>query len=210
MAWWQRAPLIRHASAVAEVATRANMLVDEGVDDAEAVAQLRAMGRGPEPLQEAAQLMGRQINRGYPNTRVQRLLRAAAGDPLPALTDAQAAVKDQERRLWEQPFSVSFRQLTAQVPALEGLEDRLRSDPGSFLRGVTFRDTGRIGGPLPRADSREGQLLILRAIEKAVQRLVGPKSGLSDPVLASAAASRAATQHLREVAGIDPRSWRQG
>jgi hypothetical protein len=87
------------------------------------------------------------------------------------------------------------------------LEERVRSDPASFLRGLTFRDTGRIGGPALHADTRDGQAQILVAIHKAVKRLVGPNSGSSDPVLGSAAAERAAWQYLLGLTGIDPRSW---
>lgn len=109
-----------------------------------------------------------------------------------------------QRQLWEQPFSTSFRQLAEPVPALQELDERIRRDPDSLLSELTFRDTGRIGGPPPVAGSREGRALILVAIQKAVKRLVGPDSGLADPVLASAAAERAAFGHLREAAGIGP------
>ena len=138
-----------------------------------------------------------------------RLLRAAADDPLPAPTSEQAAVEARQRQLWEFPSTESFRRLAEQVPALLELEERARSDPAAFLHGLTFRDTGRIGGPPPGADTREGQALILVVLQKSVRRLVGPQSGRPDPVLASAAAERAAWQHLRRATGIDLRAWRE-
>jgi hypothetical protein len=76
------------------------------------------------------------------------------------------------------------------------------------LDGLTFRETGRIGGPPPRADRQDGQALILITLQKEVRRVVGPRSGLSDPVLASAAAERATWLYLREASGIDTRTWK--
>lgn len=76
------------------------------------------------------------------------------------------------------------------------------------MNGLTFRDTGRIDGPPPGAAHQDGQALILVTLQKAVRRLVGPRSGLSDPVLASEAAERAAWHYLREASGIDPRTGR--
>jgi hypothetical protein len=50
---------------------------------------------------------------------------------------------------------------------------------------------------------------IVIGMDKAVKRLLGPNSGLSDPVLASPAAVHAATRHLWQVAGIDPLQWHE-
>jgi hypothetical protein len=208
MPWWQRVPGIGRATAAAKAGVFVSRLVDEGLNDAEVVARLRTVRGDRQALQDVARVMAQRVNSGYPSSRIYRLLRAAADDPVPALTDAETAVESRQQQLWNQPFDVSFRQLAEQVPELRKLERSVRTDPGSFLRGLTFRDTGRIGGPPSRADRQDGQMLILRALQKAIRRLVGPRSGLADPVLASAAAERAVWHYLREASGIDPRTWR--
>jgi hypothetical protein len=197
MPWRRWVPSGERTMAAARASALAHELVAQGVEDAEAVVQLRAVPGGRRVLVEVAAVNTRFLYQGYPYTRIHRLLRVAAGDPLLQPTDEEAAIEARQRQMWEPPFDDSFRQLAGRVPALLELEERASSDPASFLRGLKFHDTGRIGGPPLRADSREGQAQILAALHKAVRRLVGPRSGLSDPVLGSAAAERAAWQYLR-------------
>ena len=54
-----------------------------GVDDDDAVARLGGLRVGRQALQEAAYLIGRHVSNGYPATRIHRLLRAAADEPVP-------------------------------------------------------------------------------------------------------------------------------
>lgn len=208
MSWWQRLPGVGRALAASHAAALAYQLVDQRLDDAEAVTRLRATSDGQRALLEAAQLSADIVFHGYPDSRIYRLLRAAAGQPVAALTEAEVAVEARQRQLWEQPVDVSFRELAEQVPELRELERRIRDDPGSFGHGLTFRDTGRIGGPPPPVDTQDGQVTILVELQKAIRRMVGPRSGLTDPVLASGAAERAVQLHLQDATGIDPRSWR--
>lgn len=206
MAWWDR--VRARATSVAEAALLVNHLVEQGADDAEAVGRLRTMSGGPQALRDAAQLLAEKADSGYPAAREYRLLRAAAGDPVPELTAEEQATEARQRQLWQQPLEVSFRQLAQQVPALEDLEQRARSDPDSFLRELSFRESGMVGRTPPRKlGDRESR--IVWGMEKAVKRLLGPSSGLSDPVLASPAAERAAAFYLRQAAGIDPQKWRK-
>jgi hypothetical protein len=92
------------------------------------------------------------------------------------------------------------------VPALQDLEQRAQSDPDSFLRELSFRESGMIGRTPPR-NPQDRQIRIVMGMDKAVKRLLGPSSGLSDPVLASPAAERAAAFHLQQAGGIDPLQW---
>ncbi|MGY1602464.1 hypothetical protein [Geodermatophilus sp. SYSU D00815] len=182
-------------------------MVEQGVDEDEAVAGLRAVC-GPQALQDAAQLTAHRAGRGYPASREHRLLRAAAGDPLPAPTAEEMAVEARQRQLWEEPFDWSFRLLAEQVPGLRDLELRARTDADSFLRELSFRESGMIGRTPPR-NPRDRQMRSVWGMDKAVKRLLGPDSGLPDPVLASPAAERAAAFYLRQAAGIDLRQWRK-
>jgi hypothetical protein len=208
MRWWERLPGAGQATAVAEAAVLVSKLVDDGVDDTDAIAQLRAVRGSRQALQALAVLIAESLDKGYPYTRMYRLLRAAADDSLTDPTEQEAATEAGERRLWAQPFAVSFAELAEQVPALPELEQRARRDPESFIRDLSFRESGLIGGTLPR-NPRDRQMRVLMGIDKAVKRAIGPDSGQADPVLRSVAAERAAQFHLREVAGIDPRSWRR-
>lgn len=206
MAWWDR--LRERATAVAEAGLLVHQLVEQGADEAEAVAALRTVSGGSQALRDAAHLVAEKAGSGYPVSREYRLLRAAAGDPVPDLTAEAEAAESRQRQVWEQPFDVSFRQLAQQVPALKDLEQRAQSEPGSFLRKLSFRESGMMGRTPPRK-LRDRQVRIVLGIEKAVKRLLGPGSGLPDPVLASSGAERAAVFHLRQAAGIDLQQWRK-
>jgi hypothetical protein len=207
MGWWQRLRGFRAAVTSGATATvLASSLVKQDVEDAEAVAQLRALGAGQQTLRDAAGLMARSAKHGYPYSRIHRLLRAAADEPLPAPTEQQATVEARQRQLWMQPFAASFRELAQQVPALEELERRAQDDRDSFMRDLSLRESGLIGAIPPRKQ-RDREIRVLVGIHKEVKRLVGPQSGVTDPVLSSIAAARAACMHLRETAGIDPRTW---
>ena len=78
-----------------------------------------------------------------------------------------------------------------------------------MLHEASSADISKLGG-MPRPDSRSGQLLIAKALVEAVSRLVGPKSGQSNPVLSSGVAWNVAFDHLKELPGIelDPARWR--
>jgi hypothetical protein len=78
-------------------------------------------------------LIGRHVSNGYPATRIHRLLRAAADEPVLALTPEERAVKNRQRQLSEQPFAVTFQRLAQQVPAPRDLEEPARTHPKSFL-----------------------------------------------------------------------------
>jgi hypothetical protein len=203
MTRWRRTPVAGQVSAAGEAAALAASLVNGGASDAAVLEQLRTVRGGPRALQDAAIVMGRHAAHGYPATRIYRLLRAAADDPVHVPTDEEAAVEATQRQLWEQPVRDSFHLLAEQVAELRQLEQRARDHPESFLRELTARESGVIGGT-PPGNPHDRQVGVRMGIDKAVKRLVGPDSGLADPVLSSAAAERAARSHLREVAGIDP------
>jgi hypothetical protein len=181
----------------------ASTLVQQDVRDDEAVVRLSAVPGGREALQETARYVGGLLTNGYPATRIHRLLLAAVDQPVPALTEQEACVESRQRQLSEQPPSVTFGQLAEQVPALRELEQRARTDPKSFLRELSPLEH-LLGGPGGQAAQ---QFRITVGMKKAVQRLVGPSAGLSDPVLSSPAAVSSANRYLWRVAGIDPRSW---
>ncbi len=206
MSWWRQ--VRERATAGAEAVLLAHQLVEQGVDEAEAVARLRAVRGGLPALHHAAEVMAKNADSGYPASEEYRLLRGAAGDRLPAPTAEVAAAEARQRQLREQPSDLSFQQLAEQVPGLLDLERRAVSEPDSFLRELTFRESGMIGRTPPR-NPRDRQIRVVMGIDKAVRRLLGPSSGLSDPVLASPAAMQAAVSHLRQAAGIDPRQWRE-
>jgi hypothetical protein len=208
MRWWERLPRAARSTAVAEAGVLASKLVEDGVDDAEAIEQLRAVRGGRQALEDLGPLIARSLAKGYPYTRIYRLLRAAADDPLAAPIDRESAAEAEQRRLWTQPFAVSFAELAERVPALAELEQRAQRDPESFIRDLPFRESGLIGGTPPRKP-RDRQVRVLMGIDKAVKRSLGPDSGLTDPVLRSDAAVRAAQCYLREAAGIDPSTWRR-
>src|SRR3954454_5575011 len=146
MRWWERLPGAGRSTAVGEAGVLASKLVEEGGDDAEAIEQLRAVRGGRQALEDLAPLIVRSLDKGYPYTRIYRLLRAAADDPLAAPTDREAAAEAEQRRLWTQPSVVSFAELAERVPALAELEQRAQQDPESFIRDLSFRESGMIGG----------------------------------------------------------------
>ena len=147
-------------------------------------------------------MIGRHVSNGYPATRIHRLLRAAADEPVPALTPEERAVENRQRQLSEQPFAVTFQQLAQPVPALRDLEERARTHPKSFLRELSPLER-LLGGPGARAR----QFWITVGMRKAVQPLVGPSSGVSYPVFSSPAAVNSVDRYLWQIAGIDPHSW---
>ena len=191
-----------------DAVTLAHVLVNppagrQVVPDDEAVARLRAMNGGRAALREAAGFVARTVKSGYPATRIHRLLLTAADEPVAAPTAAEAAAEDRQRQLAEQPFSVSFQQLAEQVAGLRELEELARTAPESFLRELS-RLERLLGG---RAAPGAQQFRTTLGMQKAVRRLVGPSSGLSDPILSSSSAERAVTRYLWQVAEIDPRKW---
>jgi hypothetical protein len=97
---------------------------------------------------------------------------------------------------------VAFQQLAEQVPGLRDLERRARTDPKSFLRELSPLEH-LIGGLGARAQ----QFRITLGMQKAVQGIVGPSAGLTDPVLSSRSALLAVNEYLREAAEIDFGSW---
>src|SRR5829696_5258519 len=99
-------------------------------------------GGGLQALQDAVQAMAKNADGGYPASRQYRLLCAAAGEQVPAPTPEEAAVEERQRQLWVQPFAVSFLQLAEQVPALADVEERAQRDPESFIRDLSFRESG--------------------------------------------------------------------
>lgn len=203
MAWWQRVPIIRRVTAVGEAGALAHALIRQGVDDAEAVSRLRAVRGGRRALHDAARVAVGDLHTGYPVTRIYRLLRTAAEEPVPELTLRESEIEHRQRQLWEQPFSVSFNQLADEVPELRELERRAQRETISFLRGRTSEDSP-LSAEAPSLDDRAIRARVVSGIDQAVKRLLGPTSGRSDPVLSSAAATRAAYHHLRETAGIGP------
>src|SRR4051794_25328428 len=98
MRWWERLPGAGQATAVGEAALLASRLVEDGGDDDDAIAQLRAVRGGRQALQALALLTARSLDKGYPYTRMYRLLRAAADDPLTDPTEREAATEAGERR----------------------------------------------------------------------------------------------------------------
>ena len=136
-------------------------------------------------------MISRHVSNGYPATRIYRLLRAAADEPVPTLTPEERAVKNRQPQLSERPFSVTFQQLALQVPALRDLEQRARTHPESFMRELSPLER-LLGGPGARAR----QFRITVGMRKAVQRLVGPSSGVSDPVASSPAAVSSVDRYL--------------
>ena len=77
--WWQPVPSVRRASAGAKAVDLAHKLVEQGVDDVEAVARLREVEGGQRALQDAVRVIAQHADSGYPNSRIRRLLGAAAG-----------------------------------------------------------------------------------------------------------------------------------
>jgi hypothetical protein len=201
-------PPAHEVRAASNAVALAHSLIDEGFDDAEAVARLREAPGGRIALERAARMVT-LLNQPdtYPHSRVYRWLRAAAGEAVPAPTADEMETETEQRELREQPFPLSFGQLAGQVPALRDLERRARSDPESFLREASVREW-TIGRRPPRSP-HDREIRIYVGMSKAVDRLLGPKSGLADPVLARPSAVRAAVNHLRDLAGIDPMQWRE-
>src|SRR3954469_18836587 len=104
MPWWRWLPGGERAVAPAQAVVLAHKLVGQGVDDAEAVAQLRAVPGGRQALAAAAGVTAPNVHEGYPYTRIYRLRRAAADEPLPEPTIEEAAIEARQRQLWEPPF----------------------------------------------------------------------------------------------------------
>jgi hypothetical protein len=132
-----------------------------------------------------------------------RLLLAAADEPVASPTAAEAAAEERQRQMVQEPYSVSFQQLAEQVPGLRDLEELARTAPQGFLRELSTLERLLGGRRAPAAQ----QFRITLGMQKAVRRLVGPSSGLSDPILASSSAVSAVTRHLWQVAEIDPSTW---
>jgi hypothetical protein len=194
-----------------EILTLATTLVtppggEPGVQDVDAVTRLRAVAGGRPALLEAAQFVRPSTGSGYPASRIYRLLLEAADAPLPAMTAEEAAVEEREKKLSTESASVSFEQLAEQVPALRALEQQARTASSTFLTELSPVERLMFGGLQPRGRGSE-EFRITAGIKKAVQRLLGPSSGQSDPVLASRAAANAVEKYLWEVAGIDPHNW---
>jgi hypothetical protein len=220
VSWWARVTTVRavdaelkasgfvHGSMDAGEAIRlASQLVHEGVDEAVAVESLRAMRGGRKALQNAAQMLARYANNGYPLGPMYRLLRAAYGEPVAPLSSEEIVAEARERQLKMQPLSTSFAELAELVPGLRDLEQRVRTNPAELIRDLPPAVIARFGGTLPRLDSEAGQMLTLHVVREAVQQLVGPSSGQPNPVLASSAASDVANQYLAKLTGIDPQTW---
>jgi hypothetical protein len=176
-------------------------LMQEGASDEEVVAGLRAIPGGQDELAAVAGVMAKSVDKGYPFNRLHRVLSEAAGLPMPATTAEERLAEAEQRKLRDQPSAVSFEQLATQLPALRRLEVQARNDPESFVRELTFRESGMIGKTLPR-NQRDRELRIAMGIDKAVSALIGPGSSAVDSVAKSDAAASAVSAHLQQVAGI--------
>lgn len=181
----------------------ADTLVEEGTGEAEAVARLQATPGGRKALRNAAEMLARYANDGYPFGPMYRLLRAASGEPIAPPSREELAAEARARKLEHKPTDAAFAELAEQVPELRRLEESVRSDPANLLREATAADVAMFGG-LPTPDSRGVPLLIGKMLHEAVSRLVGPHSGQQDRFLASSAAWNVAFDYLYELIGSDP------
>jgi hypothetical protein len=189
------------SKAAGDAIVLATRLVEQDIPEAEAIARLQAMPGGQTALRNAAEMLARYAGHGYPLGPMYRLLRAASEEPTDPPSPEQIVAEARERHLREQPLAASFGELAGEVPELRQLDQRLRSNPGSLVNAVPLAAAG-MPSEAPRTDSRIGRLLTVKALHEAVSQLVGPKSGQSDPVLASDAAWKVAFDYLREVGGI--------
>src|SRR4051794_3771829 len=173
--WWQKKKAEWRARVDENPTVVAVRMMQAGAADEEIGARLRALPGGQRGAASAAGVAAKSVDRGYPHTRLHRLLREAAGQPLPPLRAEEQELMNRQRQLREQPASVSFDQLAADEPALRDLERQAREDPESFVRDLSFGESGMIGKTLPRKQ-RDRQLVITRGIDKAVSVLLGPGS----------------------------------
>lgn len=205
--FWESAGFVSGSKEEIEAALDAlglvTSLVEEGTGEAEAVARLRAAPGGQEALQNAAAILARHADHGYPFGPMYRLLRAASGEPIDPPSSQELAAEARARQLEQQPTDVAFAELAEQVPELRRLEESVRDDPVNLLHQASSVDIAMLGA-IPSPHSRGGQLLIRKVLPEAVSRLVGPKSGQSDPFLASSTAWNVAFDYLNELAGFNP------
>lgn len=135
-------------------------------------------------LRRAAQLATKYA--GFPGTRIQLVLEAAAEGRAPEqIADKQRAADEAERRLLTAPPPAAWALLAEQVPGLAQLAQQ-----------VEQQGSGPRPGLLTRLRAGGERRASLRGVLSRARHLVGPDARQSDPLLGSPAAAFVASRHL--------------
>lgn len=173
----------------------ANDVARQGRPDAESVELLRAQYR-PEALLWAADLLERMGKGDIYRSRSASRLRRAAGAESVWKVDLSPSVPDLPSMSLEQAFA----EVSSRVPAVTGLEAQARRIAGSpqFERVPSELGEDLLLHPSPQS------ALALRPLLRRARKLVGPRAGSDDPVVATAEAAWVVQRRLLAILEQDP------